>query len=134
MRTIPVLLPDDLHKEFRSKLFQDDRTSKEFFLTAVRVYVEGDPAGPKKEDEEPKNPDPPIKVHNVTDVIEPEAEDKKPKEKTGHEKKQKTRRNQPGGKGKNGGEETPGVSGEKKGGQSPDPGPRRKRGLFPWTR
>ncbi len=134
MKTIPVLLPDDLHKEFRSKLFQDDRTSKEFFLTAVRVYVQGDQAGPKKEDEKPPNPDPPRKVHHVNDPIEPETEDKKPKEKIENGKKQTTRRNQPRGKDKNADKGTPGVSGEKKGGGPTNPEPRRKRGVWPWPR
>ena len=134
MKTIPVLIPDDLHKQFRLKLFQDDRTSKEFFLTAVRTYVEGDPAGPKKEDEEPTNPDSDIKVDTLDPPSEPESKDKKPKEKIGHEKKRKTRRNQPGGKGKNGEKETAGVSGEKKGGGPDEPGPRRKRGIWPFVR
>lgn len=134
MKTIPVLLSDDLHKQFRLKLFQDDRTSKEFFLTSVEVYVKGEKPGPKKEDEKPKNPGPTIEVHNVADVIEPEDKDKKPKEKTKHEKRQSTRRNQPGGKGKNGDKGTSRVPGEKKGGGPDDPGSKRKRGLWPWTR
>lgn len=134
MRTIPVLLPDDLHKQFRLKLFQDDRTSKEFFLTAVRVYVEGDTAGPKKEDEKPPDPNPAIEERSVDDPIEPESEDKKPKEKTGHEKKQRTRRNQPRGKEKNGDKGTATVPGEKKGGGGAEPGAGKKRGLWPWNR
>ncbi|GAI90846.1 unnamed protein product, partial [marine sediment metagenome] len=123
MKTVPILLPDDLHKQFRDKLYQDDRTSKEFFLTAVRVYVEGGQAGPKKEDEKPKNPDSPSKVHNVNDPIEPEAEDKKPKEKIDDEKRPKTGGDQPRGKEENGGEGTPPVPRENGGGDSPRPGP-----------
>jgi len=134
MKTIPVLIPDDLHKQFRLKLYQEDRTSKEFFLTAIQVYVKGDPAGPKIEDEEPENPDPAIKVLTVGPVIESKSEDKKSEEEIGHEKKRRTRRNQPGGKEKNGGKGSPSVPREKKGGDPPEPGPRRKRGIWPWAR
>ncbi|MBA7609386.1 hypothetical protein ES703_16577 [subsurface metagenome] len=137
MRTIPVLLPDDLHKQFRLKLYQEDKTSKEFFLTVVRQYVEGDLAGPKKEDEKPKNPDPDIKIDTLDPPSEPEDKDKKPKEKIDGEKKRKTGGDKQRAKGKNEGEGPPPIPGEKKGDESNepgDPGPRRKRGLWPYVK
>lgn len=133
MPTIPVYLSKDLHKKLRMKLYQNDKTLKEFFLTAAQNYV--NPGDEEKiKDEEPENPDSPIKEHSVTDPIEPEGEDKKPKEKIDGEKRQKTGGDKPGGEGKNPEEEAPSVPGEKGGAGPAEPGSRRKRGLWPWLR
>lgn len=135
MKTIPVLLPDDLHKQFRIKLYQEDRTSKEFFLTSVRVYVDADPGGQIKEDEKPEDPAPAIEVHTLDPPIEPESKDKKPKEKIDDEKrKPKTGGDNPGGEGEDRKKEPSAVPGEKEGGGPGEPGPRKKGRTRPWYR
>lgn len=148
MPTIPVFLSEDLHKKFRLKLYKDDMTAKEFFLSAVQKYV--NPGDQKKiEDvEKPKNSDTPIKVRHVTDIVEREEKDigseeenTGPKEKIENGKKtKKTRTRTRAGTGDRGTKkrkskkDPSGLSGEKGEGDQRGPGPRKKRGLWPWVR
>lgn len=138
MPTIPVFLPDDLHKQFRLFLYQDDRTAKEFFLTSVEVYVKSHKSEPAKKVEEHENPDDDIKVHTVSDVTEPEDKNKKSKGKIEDEKKrQTTGKNNEGTKGGDRGQRSPEFQGQKNARESGESGEQRtgrKRGLWPWSR
>jgi len=147
MKTIPVLLSDDLHKKFRTKLFQDGRTVKEFFLTSVADYVKDFQIATVKPIEKPENPVSPIEVHRVDSVaetinggIEPENKSEKIKEQIDNEEKKE----KPAAGTDNGGakkrarkKKSPRIS---RGGETGKPTgagtgkPRRKRGLWPWVR
>ncbi|MBA7625761.1 hypothetical protein ES703_33193 [subsurface metagenome] len=39
MRSCTFLIPDDLHRDFKIKLAEDERSAKEFFLSCVGIYV-----------------------------------------------------------------------------------------------
>lgn len=43
MKTIPVRVPDDLHRRARVKLAQEDRTLQDLLIAALRDYVGGEP-------------------------------------------------------------------------------------------
>jgi len=137
MKTIPVLLPDDLHKQFRMKLYEEDRTAKEFFLSAVELYVKGKKTDPIEKIEEPENPGSAIEVHTLDPPAATKIEDKKSKEKIKNVKKKPKGAGENNGGTKEGIEQkgSPGVSGEGGKGKPGDPpGRRRRKGIWPWTR
>jgi len=139
MKTIPVLLPDDLHKQFRLKLYQEDRTVKEFFLSSVELYVKGQKSGPTEKIEEPENPNPGIEVHTLESPLAPEIKDNPIKEKieNGEKKPKGTGKNNGGTKGRTQQKGSPGVQGEGSNEKPTGAGtgkPRKRRGIWPWTR
>jgi len=49
-----IILPLDMHREFKTKLASEGRTAKEFFLTIVRAYIDRGKDGKKGKDEPQK--------------------------------------------------------------------------------
>ena len=43
MKTIPVRVPEDLHRRVRVKLAQEDRTLQDLLIAAIRDYVGREP-------------------------------------------------------------------------------------------
>ena len=41
-KNLLIIVPVDLHRSFKVKLAKEDRTAKEFLLTVIKHYVEGD--------------------------------------------------------------------------------------------
>lgn len=50
MRSMTFLISDDLHRDFKLKLCEEDRSAKEVFLTWVEYYVRGGKNGKNKKD------------------------------------------------------------------------------------
>jgi hypothetical protein len=44
MKTIPVRVPEDLHRRVRVKLAQEDRTLQDLLIAAIRDYVGSEPS------------------------------------------------------------------------------------------
>ncbi|MBA7496243.1 hypothetical protein ES702_06842 [subsurface metagenome] len=55
MKNLNFIMPDDLHRKFRLKLFEEGKTIKEFILTVVRLYVEDEGNGDKSKKDRKKN-------------------------------------------------------------------------------
>ncbi len=35
-----IVLPEDMHREFKTKLASEGRTQKEFFISIIRAYID----------------------------------------------------------------------------------------------
>jgi len=55
MKNLNFIIPDDLHKKFKLKLLQEDKTIKGFVLEVVRLYVEDEKNGDKSQKASKKN-------------------------------------------------------------------------------
>ena len=49
-----IILPSEMHREFKTKLASESRTAKEFFLSIIRAYVDKGKDGKKEKDQPQK--------------------------------------------------------------------------------
>ena len=55
MRSMTFLIPDDLHREFKIKLVEENRSAKEVFLTLISLYVRENGREKQKKDKPGKD-------------------------------------------------------------------------------